>query len=157
MLGTRRSVGQFIPQYRTDGQYDHTKTWACVRKAQSTETPRATPKVVPSDHVGDPAQKPPSEARASGAIQNSGRWSVRRAERCEESRQRISGSGKKRSSSSRRVTLDKRHRLFAGDHRSPDGIRIEHDQGEVRAGLRISTFSPTSITIKSSPTSSGPE
>ena len=47
MLGTRRSVGQFIPQYRTDGQYDHTKTWACVRKAQSTETLRATPKVVP--------------------------------------------------------------------------------------------------------------
>jgi hypothetical protein len=33
-LGTRRSMGQFIPQYRTDGQYwiDHTKTWACVRK-----------------------------------------------------------------------------------------------------------------------------
>jgi hypothetical protein len=26
--GTRRSVGQFIPQHRTDGQYwiDHTKT-----------------------------------------------------------------------------------------------------------------------------------
>src|SRR6478609_9940412 len=93
MLGTRRSVGQFIPQYRTDGQYDHTETWASVRKAQSTETPRATPKVVPSDHVGDPARKPPSEARASGAIQNSGRWSVRRAERCEESRQRMSGSG----------------------------------------------------------------
>jgi hypothetical protein len=86
-------VGQFIPQYRTDGQYDHTETWASVRKAQSTETPRATPKVVPSDHVGDPARKPPSEARASGAIQNSGRWSVRRAERCEESRQRMSGSG----------------------------------------------------------------
>jgi len=93
MLGTRRSVGQFIPQYRTDGQYDHTETWASVRKAQSTETPRATPKVVPSDHVGDPARKPPSEARASGAIQNSGRWSVRRAERCEESRQRMPGSG----------------------------------------------------------------
>jgi hypothetical protein len=47
MLATRRSVGQFILQYRTDGQYDHTKTWACVRKAQSTETLRATPKVVP--------------------------------------------------------------------------------------------------------------
>src|SRR5262245_33928178 len=32
--GTRRSMGQFIPQYRTDGQYwiDHTKTWACGRK-----------------------------------------------------------------------------------------------------------------------------
>jgi len=55
-------VGQFIPQCRTDGQYDHTETWASVRKAQSTETPRATPKVVPSDRVGDPARKPPSEA-----------------------------------------------------------------------------------------------
>src|SRR6267143_1887794 len=34
--GTRRSVGQFIPQHRTDGQYwiDHTTTWACVRKRQ---------------------------------------------------------------------------------------------------------------------------
>ena len=91
MLGTRRSVGQFIPQYRTDGQYDHTKTWACVRKAQSTETLRGCAER-PHDHVDDPTRKPPSEARASGAIQNSGRWSVRRAERCEESRQRMSGS-----------------------------------------------------------------
>ena len=48
MLGTRWPVGQFIPQYRTDGQYwiDHTKTWACVRKRQSAKTLRATPGVV---------------------------------------------------------------------------------------------------------------
>jgi hypothetical protein len=45
--GSRRSVGQLIPQYRTDGQYwiDHAKTWACVRKRQSAKTLRATPEV----------------------------------------------------------------------------------------------------------------
>src|SRR5215510_12649237 len=83
--GTRRSMGQFIPQYRTDGQYwiDHTKTWACVRKRQSAKTLRAIPEVVP----GGPTRswsailrKPSSEkAGACGARQDSGRWSVRRA------------------------------------------------------------------------------
>jgi len=56
--GTRRAVGQFIPQYRTDGQYwiDHTKTWACGRKGQSAETPlRRLCQVAPRS-FGDPAE-----------------------------------------------------------------------------------------------------
>jgi hypothetical protein len=85
--GTRRSVGQFIPQYRIDAQYwiDHTKTWACVRKRQSAKTLYdPLPEVVPSGPTIMSAMppKPSSEkAGACGARQDSGRRSVRRAER----------------------------------------------------------------------------
>src|SRR5262245_13025889 len=70
-------MGQFIPQYRTDGQYwiDHTKPWACVRKRQSAKTLRAIPEGCArwAHMVGDPAE----------AVER-------------ESRQRRSGSGPKR-------------------------------------------------------------
>jgi len=71
------SVGQFIPQYRTDGQYwiDHPKTWTCVRKRQSAKTIRATPEVVPGGLAIMSAipRKPSSEkAGACGVRQDSG-------------------------------------------------------------------------------------
>jgi hypothetical protein len=90
MLATRRSVGQFILQYRTDGQYDHTKTWACVRKAQSTETLRATPKVVPRGPTIMSAIPPEAAERVPAQWRNT---EQRPLKRCVESRQRMPGSG----------------------------------------------------------------
>jgi hypothetical protein len=52
--GTRRSMGQFIPQYRT-ARFAHEMM------------------------VGDPAEAVERERRACGARHDSGRWSVRRA------------------------------------------------------------------------------
>ena len=97
--GTRRSVGQFIPQYRTDGQFwiDHTKTWACVRKRQSAKTLRATPGgcAKTHDHVGDAAEAVEREGRGlwgkTGAVVGAFGVPSVACDR-EKSRQRRSGS-----------------------------------------------------------------
>src|SRR5258705_1230644 len=51
----------------------------------------------------------------------------------------------------------KKERPWDTLHPASVGYGAANDHGEERAGLRTSIFSPTSITIKSSPSSNGPE
>ena len=126
MLGTRRSVGQFIPQYRTDGQYDHTKTWACVRKAQSTETLRATPKVVPR------GPRSCRRSRAEAAERGPGQW--RNTEQRPLERSACRALRRKPATNVRFWTQsDRRHRGLRNVFSDPDHTRFGPKQGRKAA------------------------